>query len=133
MATEVGLTPPAVATRIRRLEERGLIRQFAACISAAGIGATTAFVDVTFEDADGHDEFKSAMGRLMAVQECHRLAGSAHYLLKVRTRSTEELDALLTTVLPRVARGASVRVSMVLSTIKESPVFPLPRASSAEA
>lgn len=127
LATVFSLTPPAIAARVRRLVDRGVIRQFAAWLSPDALGALTALVEVTFDTSDGHDEFKQAVGRLMAVQECHRIAGSAQYMLKVRARSTAELDSLLSTVLPAVARGAAFRVSMVLATIKESPIFPIHR------
>lgn len=130
LGRELGLTPPAVATRVRRLVSQGVIRQFAALVSPASVRAVTAFVDVTFEapaTAEGHEPFRQAVNRLVAVQECHRVAGDAQYRLKVRARSSDELDSLLTSVLPAAARGASFRVSMVLSTVKESPVFPLPK------
>jgi Lrp/AsnC family leucine-responsive transcriptional regulator len=134
LADELGLTAPAIAARVRRLVDTGVIRQFTAWISPAAVGAVTAFVDVTFdarEGLEGHDELRQAIGRLVAVQECHRIAGDAQYLLKVRTRSVEELESLLATVLPKAARGASLRVSMVLSTVKESPIFPLPKPNPA--
>lgn len=126
LAAGVGLTPPAAAARVRRLVERGVIRHFAALVPAEAVGAVTAFVEVTFDDSRARDEFRQVVGRLVAVQECHRIAGRAEYLVKVRARSSTELESLLATVLPRAARGASFRVSMVLSTVKESPVFPLP-------
>jgi len=127
LASEVGLTPPAVAARVRRLTERGLIRQFAALLDPERLGAVTAFVEVTFDDPQAHQEFRQVVSRLVAVQECHRIAGDAHYLVKLRARSASDLEGLLVTVLPRAARGGTFRVSMVLTTVKESPVFPLPR------
>ncbi|HUL74732.1 MAG TPA: Lrp/AsnC family transcriptional regulator [Vicinamibacterales bacterium] len=127
LATEVGLTPPAVAARVRRLEAGGIIRQFAALADPERVGAVTAFVEVTFDDPQAHDEFRQVVTRLVAVQECHRVAGDAHYLVKVRARSSSELESLLAAVLPKAARGATFRVSMVLTTVKESPVFPLPK------
>jgi len=130
LAMEVGLTPPAVAARVRRLEEAGVIRQFAALVSPASVDVITAFVELTFDSPEGHEEFRQTIGRLVAVQECHRVAGGAQYLLKVRARSTAEVDSLLATVLPKAAHGATVRATMVLSTVKESPVFPLPRIGS---
>jgi Lrp/AsnC family transcriptional regulator, leucine-responsive regulatory protein len=91
------------------------------------LGAVTAFAELTLDDPQTQEDFRQAVGRLVAVQECHRVAGTAQYLLKVRARSTAELDGLLGSVLPSAVRGASIRVSVVLSTIKESPVFPLPK------
>ncbi len=126
LAAAIGLTPPAVAARVRRLVDSGVIRQFAALVQPEAVAAVTAFIEVTFDDAQAREEFRQVVGRLVAVQECHRIAGRAEYLIKIRARSASELEGLLTTVLPRAARGASFRVSMVLGTVKESPVFPLP-------
>jgi Lrp/AsnC family leucine-responsive transcriptional regulator len=129
MAVEFGLTAPAIAARVRRLVERGVIRQFTAWVSPAAVGAVTALVDVSFEQAGAHDHdaFRQAVGRLVAVQECHRIAGGAQYRLKLRARSTQELEGLLASVLPNASRGATFHVAMVLATVKESPVFPLPK------
>lgn len=127
LGSEFGLTAPAIAARVRRLVDHGFIRQFTAWLDPDRMGSITAFVDVTFENPAGHDGFRQAVGRLVAVQECHRVAGDAHYVLKMRARSSAELEHLLATILPKVAPGASSRVSLVLSTVKESPVFPLPR------
>lgn len=130
LAAAIGLTPPAVAARVRRLVDSGVIRQFAALVQPDAVGAVTAFVEVTFEDPQAREEFRQVVGRLVAVQECHRIAGRAEYLVKIRARSASELEGLLTTVLPRAARGASFRVSMVLGTVKESTVFPLPSGAT---
>lgn len=127
LGLEFGLTPPAIASRVRQLVASGVIRQFAARVAPESLGVVTAFVDVTVDPPDEHLAFREAVGRLMAIQECHRVAGDAHYVLKLRTRSRDELETLLTSILPQVAPGAHWRVSMVLSTVKESPVFPLPR------
>jgi Lrp/AsnC family leucine-responsive transcriptional regulator len=127
LGLEFGLTPPAVAARVRRLVANDVIRQFTAWIAPGAVQAITAFVTVSFDDPDGHEAFRQAVSRLLAVQECHRVAGDAHYLLKVRARSGEELEHLLTSVLPATARTALWRTMLVLRTVKESPVFPLPR------
>ena len=103
------------------------LEQFAALVEPRAVGALTAFVEVTFEGPGGHDEFRQAVGRLVAVQECHRIAGGAHFLIKVRARSTGEMEHFLAAVLPQAARGATCRAAMVLRTIKETTVYPLPR------
>lgn len=126
LAEEFGLTPPAIATRVRRLADRGVIRQFSAVVNPTAVGAVTAYVDVTLAPSASHDEFRQAVNRLVAVQECHRIAGDAQYLLKIRARSAADVDTLLASVLPKAAPGAMFRVSMVLQTIKETPTFPLP-------
>jgi Lrp/AsnC family leucine-responsive transcriptional regulator len=127
LARELNVTPPAIAARVRRLVRLGVIRQFSACVDGNVMGAVTTFVDVVFAHADGHDHFRQSIAHLVAVQECHRIAGGAHYRLKIRTRSKQELELLLNSALHKAAPGATFHVSMVLSTVKESPVFPLPR------
>jgi len=127
LSEEFGLTAPAIAARVRRLVDRGVIRQFSATVNPTAVGAVTAFVEATLSPSANHEEFRQAMTRLVAVQECHRVAGAAQYLLKVRERSSQDVDTPLASVLPKAAPEATVRVAMVLQTIKETPVFPLPR------
>ena len=69
----VGLTGPAVAERVRKLEEQGVIRGFAALVAAAPVGfPLTAFVSVTLETPHHRRAFLARIAALPEVQECHQ-------------------------------------------------------------
>ncbi|MGE5231067.1 MAG: Lrp/AsnC family transcriptional regulator, partial [Deltaproteobacteria bacterium] len=83
----VGLTGPAVAERVRRLEQRGVVRGYAALLAPEQVGfPLTAFVSVTLETPHHRRAFLARLASLPEVQECHHVTGDDDYLLKVRCR-----------------------------------------------
>src|SRR5881392_3111562 len=84
LAKAVGLSQPAVAERIKKLEERGVITGYAARIDAAQLGIDiTAFIGVGIEHPKFFERFTKKVKGLDEVLECHRVAGEDSYLLKV--------------------------------------------------
>lgn len=125
LAEASGLTPPAVAQRVRRLEARGVIQQFAAWVAADALLPVAAYVGVTLSGPE-HQAFRRGVGELAFVQECSHLATSDEYLLKVRCASLPDLEQLVTAQLRRLKGVAKVTVAVVLATVKDSPVLPVP-------
>src|SRR6516162_114300 len=72
----LGMTGPAAAERVRRLEERGVIRGYAAVVDPGSVGAGLgAFVSVTLERPRDRAKFLALVASLPEVQECHHVAG----------------------------------------------------------
>jgi Lrp/AsnC family leucine-responsive transcriptional regulator len=128
LAEELGLTAPAIAQRVRRLEERGVIKHFAAWVDAEAIAPVAAYVAVRFDRPELKARFRQEVARLDSVQECCQLAGEDDYILKVRCGSLRELEELVATTLPKIPGVARTRTSVVLSTVKDTPVLALPGA-----
>lgn len=127
LAELTGLSAPAVAERVRRLEERGVIRGYAALINGSQVGAhMTALVAVTLDGPGARDGFLQMVSDTVEIQECHHTAGEDDYLLKVRCGGTADLERLLSDVLKGVPGVARTRTTIVLSTVKDSVVVPLP-------
>jgi Lrp/AsnC family leucine-responsive transcriptional regulator len=112
----VGLRPPAVHERVKRLEARGYIRGYAARLDQRKLGlGLTAFVSAyTTADVD-YARFGAAVGALPEVTEIHSVAGEESFVLKVVTRSTAHLDDFLSRlkVVPGIGR---TKTTIVLST-----------------
>jgi Lrp/AsnC family leucine-responsive transcriptional regulator len=127
LGVALGMTGPAAADRVRRLEADGVIRGYAALVDPEAVGAgLTAFVSVTLERPGNRAAFLRRVARLTAIQECHHVAGDYDYLLKVRCAGTADLDHLLTDELKAVPGIVRTRTTVVLRTLKESVVVPLP-------
>lgn len=125
IARQVGLAPSAVLERLRKLEERGVIRGYAAEIDAAQVGfGLTAFVFVRTSVCGNLDQ---TLAQIPEVLEVHDVAGEDCYLLKVRVRNTEELGNLLREKLKAIPEIISTRTTVVLQTIKETTALPLDR------
>ncbi len=120
LAREVGLSQPAVAERLRKLEERGVICGYAAKVDAAQLGKDiTAFIGVSIEHPKYFDGFARKVHALQDVLECHRVAGQDSYLLKVKTQNTRTLDALLVETLRTIPGVTRTHTTIVLTSIKE--------------
>jgi Lrp/AsnC family leucine-responsive transcriptional regulator len=129
----LGMTGPAAAERVRRLEERGVIRGYSALVEPTAVGLTlTAFVAVTLERPQHRAAFLARVGELSEVQECHHVAGDDDYLLKVRCRGPIDLDHLVSDRLKGVPGVARTRTTIVLRTAKESLALPLSTPAGAE-
>jgi Lrp/AsnC family leucine-responsive transcriptional regulator len=126
IARQVGLAPSAVLERLRKLEERGVIKKFIAKLDPAEVGfGLLAFVFVrTNECGDGTDELLAAIPEVLEV---HDVAGDDSYLLKVRAKDTEDLARLLREKLKGLPNVISTRTTVVLQTVKETSILPLDR------
>jgi Lrp/AsnC family leucine-responsive transcriptional regulator len=120
LAKAVGLSQPAVAERIRKLEERGVITGYVARVDAAALGVDiTAFVGVGIEHPKFFEGFAKKVKGLDEILECHRVAGDDSYLLKIKTRNTRTLDRLLVEVLRTTPGVTRTHTTIVLASIKE--------------
>ena len=128
LAKAVGLSQPAVAERIRKLEERGVILGYAARVDAAELGKDiTAFIGVGIEHPRYFEGFAKKVRGLADVLECHRVAGGDSYLLKVKTDTTGTLDRLLVEVLRTIPGVTRTHTTIVLASVKETThVSPTP-------
>ena len=122
----LGLSAPSAADRVRKLEERGVIRGYAALVDAASVGQPlTAFISVALASPRERAAFLRGIEKLEQVAECHHITGDDDYLLKVRCRGTQDLDHLLATELKDKLGVARTRTTIVLSTAKESVRVPV--------
>ena len=129
LSERTGLSAPAVAERVHRLEDRGVIRGYAALVNGSQVGAhLTALVAVSLSGPEARAEFLRLVHDTVEVQECHHTAGEDDYVLKIRCGGTAELEHLVSNVLKGVPGVARTRTTVVLSTPKDSPVVPLPEA-----
>ena len=113
-----GLSTSAVHQRVRRLEQRGVIRGYAAVVDPQAIGLSlTAFVSITQIDPAAPDDAPERLAGFDAIEACHSVAGDESYILKVRVNSTLALEKLLAEI--RAKANVSTRTTIVLSTAYE--------------
>lgn len=116
LGTLVGLKPPAVHERVKRLETRGYVRAYAAQLNSKLLGyELTALVSCYTTPDCRYDAFIASLSALPEVCEVHSVAGEESFVLKVVTRSTAHLDELLSR-LKAVAGMARTKTTLVLST-----------------
>jgi Lrp/AsnC family leucine-responsive transcriptional regulator len=115
IARRVGLSPSSVHQRVRKLEESGVIRGYRADVDPESLGLyVTALVSVMPLDPKQPDDLPARVEELPEIEDCFSVAGDENYILKVRTRTTGELEELLRRV--REKAGVQTRTTVVLST-----------------
>ena len=130
LARAVGLSSPAVAERLRKLEERGIIRNFTVVLDPKKLGRdVTAFIAVGINGSQFYPEFLERVLACPEILECHSVTGQGSHLLKVRTDSTSGLERFLAEV--QAWPGVQwTTTSIVLSTIKETTRLELQTSSA---
>ncbi|MGH7455904.1 MAG: Lrp/AsnC family transcriptional regulator [bacterium] len=131
LADTVKLSIPAVSERLRKLEDRGIIRSFNAVLEARKVGLeVTAFIFVMAESSTFYAEIIKRAAAQEEILECHAITGEGSHILKARTRSTATLEKLLSQIQswPGVK---NTRTSIVLSSPKETTVLSLAHLKTA--
>jgi Lrp/AsnC family leucine-responsive transcriptional regulator len=115
LAEKVGLSVSAAHQRVRRLEQRGVVRGYAARVDYAALGLPlTALVAIRPLDLSAADDAPDRLAHLPQIESCYSVAGEDHYLLLVRVGDPTGLERLLYEI--RAAANVTTRTTVVLST-----------------
>jgi Lrp/AsnC family transcriptional regulator, leucine-responsive regulatory protein len=114
VAQRVGLSASSVHDRVRKLEQAGVIRGYRAIVDPDALGLLiTALVAATPLDPQQPDDLPDRLADFPEVEDCFSVAGEANYILKVRTRTTTELEDLIRRL--REKAGVATRTTIALS------------------
>ena len=111
----LGMSTSAVHQRVRRLEQRGVIKGYTARVDHQAIGQQmTAFISITPLDPAAPDDIPDRLSDIPELEACHSVAGEENYILKARVRTPANLEDLLARV--RATANVATRTTVVLSS-----------------
>ena len=124
IARQVSLAPSAVLERIRKLEERGVIRGYSADLEAKHLdyGLSAIIAVRTSECGEGVGEELSAIPE---VQEVYEVAGDDCFYIKVVSRDAESLGLFLREKIKGIKNVTNTRTTVVLKTFKQGTTVPI--------
>jgi len=118
LGEKVGLSKSACWSRVRTLEQSGVIRRYIADIEPAAVGLEIrAWVQITV-NARKHAEFEAAILEHPNVLECYTTAGQADYVLHVLAANIGALDGLLRGELAKLPGAERIATTVCMKTIK---------------
>ncbi|MBL9067838.1 MAG: Lrp/AsnC family transcriptional regulator [Sphingopyxis sp.] len=123
LAQRVGLSKTPCQQRVRRLVDKGVITGFAAIIDPAKVGLDhVAFAEVKLSDTReaALKQFNAAVRAIPEVEECHMIASSFDYLLKVRTPDIRRYRIVLGEKISSLPHVASTSTFVAMETISET-------------
>ena len=124
----VNLSPSACHRRVQRLEAEGYIRDYVALLDPKRVNRpTTVFVEITLSGQTDEvlDAFEKAVALVPDVLECHLMAGSADYLLKVVAGDTEDFAKIHRKYLATLPGVAQMQSSFALRTVRQTTALPV--------
>jgi Lrp/AsnC family leucine-responsive transcriptional regulator len=128
LSERVNLSPSACHRRVQRLEAEGWIAGYVALVDARRLGRpTTVFVEITLQGQADEvlDAFERAVQKVPDVLECHLMAGTADYLLKVMAQDTEDFARIHRQHLARLPGVRQMHSSFALRTVFKTTALPL--------
>ena len=125
LAETTGLSVPAVSERMKKLEEAGFITGYRALVDPRKMGwDVTSFIVTTIDSSKHYNAFLEKVQKTDEVIECHAITGEGTHLLKVRARSTAELEKLLSKIQSWIGVTRTM-TRVVLSSPKETTSVPI--------
>ncbi len=128
LSAAINLSPSACHRRVQRLEADGYIRDYVALLDPRKLGVpTTVFVEITLQGQADEvlDAFEKAVARIPDVLECHLMAGTADYILKVVAEDTEDFARIHRQHLARLPGVAQMQSSFALRTVFKTTALPV--------
>ena len=128
LAERVGLSPTPCARRMARMEQEGLITGYAARVDPEKLGfpiTVFVFAELERQHRDALEGFERAIRRFPEVLECHLMAGTADYILKVVAEDTEDFARIHRQYLTRLPGVAQMQSSFALRTVFKTTALPV--------
>ncbi len=128
LSEAVNLSASACHRRVQRLEEEGYVRDYVALLDARRLGlSTTVFVEIklTAQADEVLVAFEKAVARVPDVLECHLMAGTADYILKIVAEDTEDFARIHRQHLTRLPGVAQMQSSFALRTVFKTTALPV--------
>jgi Lrp/AsnC family transcriptional regulator, leucine-responsive regulatory protein len=128
LAAKVGLSPSPCLSRVRALEESGVIARRVALLDPLKIGASVSvFIQVTLEKQTEPvlETFEASVARFPEVMECYLMTGDSDYLLRVVVRDIVALQHFIVDRLSKTRGVANIRSSFALKQVKYKTALPL--------
>ncbi len=123
LAKEIGLSPPSMLERVKRLETQGVIDRYAALLDREKTGfglLVLIMVSLSLHQISSLEKVKDSLIQLEEVLECYQVSGDVDFLLKVATKDMNTYKDFVNNKLSGIAGIQNIKTSFVLDTLKST-------------
>jgi Lrp/AsnC family transcriptional regulator, regulator for asnA, asnC and gidA len=114
-----GIPDATIQFRMKRLKANGIIESFTIQVDPAAVGLNVKAIVLVQTEADKHDETKMALAELPEIIEVYAVLGEYDLLIKVLSRSLEDLNALINDKIRTIEGIEDLLEMVVVERIKE--------------
>jgi len=127
LAKKCGMAPSAVLERVKKLEQKQIIKDYTARIEPAALNLKLlAFISIKSSAGPGDASTAKQIAKIQEVLEVHHIAGEDCYLVKIRTEDPQSLIKLMRDKFSKIPNIISTKTTIVLETLKEDNYLPVP-------
>lgn len=122
LARRIGLSKTPTQVRLKRLQERRYIEGFRAVLNPQMLGQEhVAFAEVKLSDTreKALNEFNQAIQSIPEIEQCHMIAGSFDYLLKIRTSDIQAYRQILGETISMLPHVANTSTFVAMQSVKD--------------
>ncbi len=122
LATRIGLSKSPTQTRLKRLEENGVIKGYRAMLDPIQLGREhVAFVEIRLSDTreTALQAFNTAVRAIPEIEQAHLIAGNFDYLLKVRVSDMSSYRQVLAEKLSTLPHISNTSTYVAMQAVKE--------------
>ena len=133
LARAVHLSPSPCLSRVRALEEDGVIGRYVTLLDPLKVGLTVSvFIQVSLEKQmrNALDTFEASVLARDEVMECYLMTGDADYLLRVVVPDVQSIERFIVDYLAKIPGVASIKSSFALKQVKYKTALPLPAVAA---
>ncbi|GAC1426916.1 MAG: leucine-responsive transcriptional regulator Lrp [Chitinophagaceae bacterium] len=128
LAKKIGMAPSAVLERVKKLEQKGIIKSYTTRIDPAAVDLKLlAFIFIKSNKRPGDTSIARQIARIPEVLEVHHIAGEDCFLVKIRTQDAQSLLQLMREKFGKIPNITSTKTTIVLDTSKEDNYLPIPK------
>lgn len=129
LAKKIGMAPSAVLERVKKLEQKGIIKNYVTRIDPAALNLKLlAFIFIKSSEGPSDAATAKLIAKIPEVLEVHHIAGDDCYLVKVRTEDPLSLIRLMRERFGKIPNIISTKTTIVLETLKEDNYLPVPKS-----
>ncbi len=128
LSQRVRLSPSPCLTRVRALEQAGVIDRYVALAAPRALGLTVcAFIHVTLDKQidKALEVFEHSIRTRSEILECYLMTGDHDYVMRVVVQDVEELQHFIVDELSRIPGVANIRSSLALKEVKYETALPI--------
>lgn len=121
LAKKIGISPPAMLERVKRLEKNGIIRKYVAIVNPSKVSKdifALVSVSLSAHQLSSIDQFTRQIKKLDEVLECYHVAGEEDFILKIAVSSIEDYENFILSKLTKINGVSKLNTKFVLSTVK---------------
>ncbi len=128
LARKIGLSPPSMLQRVRKLEEAGFIKGYSADLSPEALGyqlLVVTFVSLSLHQEGSIEQFRNAARAVPEILEVLHISGEYDFLLKVVAKDMRDYERIVTTHISAIKAVGKINSCFVLAINKHGASLPL--------